>query len=125
MNDKHILFLLRYFIIAVIFSIILIGSIFVSNILSWIIGAIFGSINSIILFLDLKRTMELAVEMDVTKAQSYAFGKYMFRFLITGVIIYISIKSEYINVVSTILGLTSIKMAILMRSILLRGKGDD
>ncbi len=125
MNDKHLIKSLRYFIIFIIFSIILLGIIFVNEKIPWILGALFGSANAFILFLDLKRTIEFAVEMDVKKAESYAFSKYMFRFIITGVIIYASIKIQYLNVISTLLGLTSIKMAILLRSVVLRRKGDD
>ncbi len=125
MNDKYLLKLLRYFIIFVIFSIILIGVFFTKEKIPWILGTLFGSVNAIILFLDLKRTMELAVEMEPKRAESYAFSKYMFRFLLTAIIIYVSIKVKYFNVISTVLGLTSIKMAILLRGIIYRGKGDS
>ncbi len=122
MNDKFLLNSLRYFIIFVIFSIILIGLFFVDEKIPWILGAIFGLVNSIILFFDLKRTIELAVEMEPKKAESYMFSKYMFRFLITGVILYISIRVKYFNVMSTVLGFTTIKMAILIKGILFREK---
>ncbi len=122
MNDKFLLNSLRYFIIFVISSIILIGIFFTDNKISWVLGAIFGLANAILLFFDLKRTIELAVEMDAKKAESYAFSKYMFRFLVTGIIIYISIRFKYFHVVSTVLGLTSIKMAILLKGIIFREK---
>lgn len=76
-------------------------------------GLIFGSIISILNLKLLSLTLEKAVLMAPETAQKYTTSRYFVRFLLYGVVIFISIRAEYINVLGTILGIVSLKLVIL------------
>lgn len=98
-----------------IFNIIIAGlSYFIFN--PWvpfITGLFFGTIISILNFRLLSITLEKAVYMLPEQAQKYTTSRYFIRYLLYGAVIFISLKAEYINVLGTILGLISLKLAIL------------
>lgn len=79
----------------------------------FITGILFGSIIAILNFRLLSLTLEKAVVMAPESAQKYATSRYFVRFLLYGVVIFISIKANHINVLGTILGLVSLKLVIL------------
>lgn len=77
-----------------------------------IYGLLFGFLIGILHFFELGTTLEKAVRMSPGKAQSYAVRKYIIRYVVTGIVIFVSVKAPYINVLGTILGLFSVKLAI-------------
>ncbi|RKD21982.1 ATP synthase I chain [Caminicella sporogenes DSM 14501] len=79
----------------------------------WILGLIFGSAISSLNFIELGKTLERAVTMPPSRAQAYAASKYFVRYIITGVVIYVSLKADYINVLGTIIGLFLVKFVII------------
>lgn len=50
--------------------------------------------------------------MPPKKANSYATRHYFIRFVISGVVLFISIQAPYINIFGTIIGLLLIKFVI-------------
>lgn len=74
-----------------------------------IFGATIGFLNFRLLYLTLRR----AVKMLPHQAQAYAASRYVIRYIITGIVLYVSIKSEGINTLGTLVGLFSIKLVIL------------
>ncbi|ABR46575.1 hypothetical protein Amet_0345 [Alkaliphilus metalliredigens QYMF] len=79
----------------------------------YIMGLLFGTIIVILNFRLLYLTLEKAVHMVPHKAQAYTASRYMVRYLVTGIVVYISIQAEHIHVLGTIAGLLSIKLVIL------------
>lgn len=79
-----------------------------------ILGLIFGSLIGVLNFFELANTLKQAVYMPPNKAQSYTTGKYFFRYIVTAVVLYVSIVAPYINVIGTIIGLVSIKLIIMV-----------
>ena len=80
--------------------------------LSWAYGLIFGGLIGCLNFLHLGKTLENAVRMNPGKAQAYASSQYFLRFFTTGLVITISLKADYINVLGTLVGLLLVKFVI-------------
>ncbi|MBN2260193.1 MAG: ATP synthase subunit I [Clostridiales bacterium] len=78
-----------------------------------IMGIIFGSVLGMLNFYDLFLTLSKASIMNPGKARNFAASKYILRYLFVGIVIFVSIKADYINVVGTIFGLFLIKFVII------------
>lgn len=78
----------------------------------WIYGLAFGGLVGCLNFLHLGRTIENAVKMHPGKAKTYATSQYFLRFITTGIVITISLKADYINVLGTIISLLLVKFVI-------------
>jgi hypothetical protein len=78
----------------------------------FIYGLVFGSAISALNFVELGNTLRRAVAMPPARAQGYATRKYFVRYIVTGVVLYVSIIAPYINVLGTIIGMTIIKFII-------------
>ncbi len=76
-------------------------------------GLLFGTIISLLNFRLLFLTLEKSVRMTPSRAQSFVTSRYLIRFLLTGFVLLISFKADYINVIGTIIGLISFKFIIL------------
>ncbi len=83
-----------------------------SNPMSWIMGYIFGGVFGILNFLLLGRTLYKASMMSPQKAQIYAGTNYFIRMLITGIVLIIGLKADYLNSFAVIIGLLLIKQII-------------
>ena len=83
-----------------------------SNPMSWIMGYIFGGVFGILNFLLLGRTLYKASMMSSQKAQIYAGTNYFIRMLITGIVLIIGLKADYLNSFAVIIGLLLIKQII-------------
>lgn len=85
--------------------------------LSYILGVIFGTLIGILNFVDLEKTLIRATRMNPSKAQGYAMRKYFIRYLIAGVVLYVSIQASYINVLGTIVGLLLLKCVVFITNL--------
>jgi hypothetical protein len=85
-------------------------------------GLIFGYLISVLNFIDLANTMTRASIMSPGQAQIFASLKYFIRFAVTGLVVFISIKADYINVLGTIIGLLVIKLVIIFTQALTKTK---
>ncbi|WP_028828860.1 ATP synthase subunit I [Proteocatella sphenisci] len=92
--------------------------VFFDNWTAFITGLVFGLLISILCFELLSGSIVKAVSLPPEKAQIFAGSRYFIRLVIYAVVILISIKADYINVIGTILGLSSIKMSIVISAIL-------
>lgn len=75
----------------------------------FIIGLVFGTLISLLTFRLLALTVEKSVRMAPARAKRYATSQYITRWIIKGVVIYVSIQAEHIHELGTILGLLSIQ----------------
>ncbi len=80
--------------------------------LYYVLGLIFGLLIGILNFLQLSRTMMRAVLLPPHKAQSFARRRYFVRFIIYGVVLFVSIRSPKINVIGTVIGVLLVKVSI-------------
>lgn len=96
-------------------DVVLIALFFVvsKNPLPWAYGLIFGGLIGILNFIELGKTLEKAITMNPRRAQAYTASKYFIRYILTGVVLLVSLKADYINVLGTILGLLLIKFVII------------
>ena len=101
------------FIDIIILLILMLLSFFLSsNPEAWIKGYIFGGLIGILNFLLLGNTMYKASMMHPTRARVYAATHYYIRLLITGIVIIIALKADYLNAISVVIGLLLIKQII-------------
>ncbi|SES83213.1 ATP synthase I chain [Natronincola peptidivorans] len=85
--------------------------------LPFLVGLLFGTIISLLNFRLLSLTLNKAVKMQPHQAQAYTSIRYMIRYLIIGLVLYISIQAEYIHVLGTIFGILSLKFVILQKEL--------
>ncbi len=95
----------------------IISFVFLDEPMTWAYGYIFGGLIGILNFLLLARTMERAVEMPSHKAQGYATVNYFIRFAITGVVLIVALKADYINALAAVIGIVLIKLIILVTNL--------
>ncbi|KXG76257.1 ATP synthase subunit I [Thermotalea metallivorans] len=101
-----------------VMSVIALGALWVSEEPKpFIYALVFGTLIGILNFRNLALTLEKAVTMDPAAAQIYASSKYFIRFFINAVVIFVSIKADYLNVLGTVIGLFLIKFAIVATSL--------
>ncbi len=103
--------------ITILAVLIAISFIFLNEPMRWTYGYIFGGLIGILNFILLARTMERAVEMPPHKAQGYATVNYFIRFIITGVVIIVALKADYINALAAVIGIVLIKLIILVTNL--------
>lgn len=100
----------------IIIAILLITSNFTKAIL---LGLVFGTIIAILNFRLLALSIEKTLTMPASKAQIYASGQHILRMLMTGVVLLVSVKSPYLELLGAAIGLLSPKLVILLRKILI------
>jgi len=103
--------------ITILAVLIVISFVFLNEPMRWAYGYIFGGLIGILNFILLARTMERAVEMPPHKAQGYATVNYFIRFIITGVVIIVALKADYINALAAVIGIVLIKLIILVTNL--------
>ncbi|MCR8746060.1 ATP synthase subunit I [Romboutsia lituseburensis] len=86
---------------------------------SMLLGLLFGTMIAILNFRLLAITINKSVTMPASKAQIYSTSQYMLRMLITGVVIFVSVKAPYLHVIGVAIGLLSPKFVILAKALLI------
>lgn len=84
----------------------------------YVLGLMFGSAIGILNFIELAKTLSRAVELPPDKAQGFTTRKYFLRYVIYGVVLWVSIQADYIHVLGTIVGLMLIKVVLLTTNLL-------
>lgn len=82
-----------------------------------IFGLIFGTAIGVLNFMQLSSTLTQAVKMDPTKAKGYTTSRYMIRYIITGVVLYVSVLNPKVHVIGTLIGLVLIKFVVLFTNL--------
>jgi hypothetical protein len=95
----------------------LVGIFFVRPYLPFLTGIFFGTAVSLLNFRLLYLTIERAVKMYPERARRFTVSRYLIRYVLTAVVILVSINSPDINVLGTIIGLLMIKLVILQRDL--------
>jgi len=80
---------------------------------AFIVGLLFGTLIGVLNFMELGKTLKKAVTLRPQDASMYAAKKYFVRFVLTAVVLYVSVTAEHINIIGTITGLLLIKVVIL------------
>lgn len=80
---------------------------------TFIVGLIFGTLIGVLNFMELGKTLKKAVTLRPQDASMYAAKKYFLRFVLTAVVLYVSVTAPHINIIGTITGLLLIKVVIL------------
>lgn len=86
----------------------------IKDYMAFIYGLLFGTLIASLNFTLLANTLERAAKMTPEKAKAYATSRYFIRYMIYGIVLYISIVADYINIIGTIVGLLVIKIVILV-----------
>jgi ATP synthase I chain. len=94
-----------------IFFIALLGAFFMQNHFAYIIGLILGIIFAIIKLLHLERSINNSLDMDSQNAKNYVFAQYMFRYLISALVLFVVLTNKYISTIGFIIGLLSLQIS--------------
>ncbi|MBU5427840.1 ATP synthase subunit I [Tissierella pigra] len=76
------------------------------------LGLIFGTIISILTFKLLHNAVNKSVTMPPRMANAYSVGQYTGRFLIYGAVLVVAALANYLNFLSTFIGLIMIRIVI-------------
>lgn len=86
--------------------------------LPYLKGVIFGFLIALLCFQQLSISLSKAMSLSPEKAQIFVAKRYLIRLFIYGLVIYISIVADYINVIGTLFGMISIKLSVIFSGIL-------
>lgn len=100
----------------IVMAILLITSNFTKAML---LGLVFGTIIAGLNFRLLAISISKAVNMPASKAQIYSSAQYMLRMFIVFIVLLVSAKAPYLEILTVALGLLSTKFVILSRKILI------
>ena len=78
-----------------------------------ILGILLGTLISLLNFRQMALGFEKAVHMEVNRAKRYATIQYGIRFFIVGMVLVLSARSPYVNVLGVVIGLLLLKVVIL------------
>ena len=95
-----------------------VGAFFIPNPVALALGLIFGAAIGLLNFYELELTLSKSVKMSPGNATQYASLKYFARFLITAIVLFVAIRSPYLNVLGTAFGLVSIKFVVFALNLL-------
>lgn len=95
-----------------------VGYFIVQSIVQVILGCILGNGVGILLFFQLARDIEHSSFLPENKVSSYIFGRYMIRYALYGSTIFLSIYLEEVSLVTTLLGLFTVKISIVIGNFL-------
>lgn len=104
-----------------IFDLIVIILLFITSIFSkgMFLGLIFGSTIAILNFRLLAIAVRKSVTMPVSRAQIYYSSQYILRMTITGVVLLVSVKAPYLEILGVAIGLLGPKFVILAKKIVI------
>lgn len=79
-------------------------------------GIFFGSVFTVLNFRLLSLSIKKSVTLDPSKAMVYAGRNYIVRLVLTGIVLLVSVKADYINVIGTIIPMFFPKFIILYQN---------
>lgn len=82
-----------------------------------VLGLIFGSIISILSLKLLDNTIIKATNMSPSRATAYSTFHYFIRYIIYFVVLLVAAKAEYLNLLSTLGGLLTVKFVIIASTV--------
>lgn len=88
--------------------------------LVYAMGVTFGIIFSIVKVFMIRFSLKSSLTKSVNKATMMSFGHYLTRYLLTGVILFISIKVSYLDFFGAILGVIALQPASYMTGYMIR-----
>ena len=94
------------------------GSFLMEDVIPFWFAILQGLGVGVLMFIQTARSVSTAVMLEPAQAQMYMTKQYMFRMFIYLVAIFSAVKAENLNVLGTLLGLLSIKLAIILLAIL-------
>lgn len=94
------------------------GVFFIKPYIPFLAGVFFGTAIAILNFRLLYLTINRAVTMRPERAQKFTVSRYMIRYLLTALVILVSLRSPDINALGAFIGLITIKGVILQRDLL-------
>lgn len=94
------------------------GLLWIRPYLPFLTGLFFGTAVSLLNFRLLYLTIDRAVKMHPERARKYTVSRYMLRYVLTALVILVSINSPDLNALGTVIGLVMIKLVILQRDLL-------
>jgi hypothetical protein len=83
-----------------------------------LVGLLFGSVIAILNFRLLALSLQKTLSLPPNRAQIYSTTRYVIRFIITALVVFISVKATYINIIGTLIGLTGPTIVILVTNLL-------
>ena len=79
----------------------------------WILGYIFGTSISLLMFRLLAVTVDGAIKKGFDGARALVFKRYLIRYLIYGLVLYVALHRSYLNFLAVLIGLFMVKFIIL------------
>ncbi len=88
-------------------------------------GVIFGIVFSIIKIFMIRFSLTSSLRRSKNKATLVSFGQYMVRLILSGIVLYISIKVDFLDFFGTMLGVIALQPASYLTGYLIRRDVDE
>lgn len=118
-NDRYVMTINIKSLILLVAESIIIFLLFRSDFKSLFFGLWFGGIFSIIFFNILYRNILFAIEKTKSQAKRIVTINYIIRYLISGLILYVAAKSNYLNLFTCLIGLLTIKLVFYLNNMVI------
>lgn len=79
----------------------------------YVYGLLFGMVINLLNFRLMSLSIKKALSLNPGKAQGYAVGNYLVRYLIYGIVLYIAATADYIDLLTVIIGFFTVKLIII------------
>lgn len=88
------------------------------------LGLLFGILFSVVKLFLLRHSIKSSVKKSKNKATFSAFGQYLFRFFLTGLVLYISIVNDNLDFFATTLGVLSLQSSSYIAGLIIKRNPD-
>lgn len=116
-NDKYVLDIILKALAIIVIESILIFVIFRNDFFPLFFGLLLGGLINIAFFYVLYKNIIVAIDKTEEKAKRYITMNYTIRYIISGIVLFVAAKSDYLNVFTCLLGLYTIKLALYLNNL--------
>lgn len=125
-NDRYVQNIILKALAVILIESILIFVIFGNNFFPLFFGLLLGGFVNIAFFYILYRNIIKAMDKTESQAKKYMTMTYTLRYILSAVVLFVTIKSDYLNVFTCFIGLLTIKLTFYINNLIsLFGKNNS
>ena len=116
-NDKYVKGVIVKALIFLVFESVFIMLFFHKKAIPLVFGLLLGGFLNILFFTIMYKNILVALNKSEAGAKRFMQINYMVRYIISGIVLYISTQSSYLNVFTCMIGLLTIKLVLYLNNL--------
>lgn len=116
-NDKYVKGVIVKALILLVFESVFIMLFFHKKAIPLVFGLLLGGFLNILFFTIMYKNILVALNKSEAGAKRFMQINYMVRYIISGIVLYISTQSSYLNVFTCMIGLLTIKLVLYLNNL--------